>query len=180
MSADESTFVFRTDRGGGWDFWALDLKTNHARPITISRETKVFPALSRDASTVAWNSEAAVYVADLHTGATRRLCSKCEPEPSDWTKTGNIIVTLPDRSAIAIMNPHDASIHEIIRPAATALADTAVSPDDQWIAFLSKPDCDQRTGRWKPDDCAYESTPVTGSRMDQSRGSRRRAKMVAG
>ncbi len=140
VSADESTFVFRTDHGGGWDFWTLDLKTSHARPITISRETKVFPALSRDGNTVAWNSESGVYVADVRTGATRRLCSKCEPEPADWTKDGNIVAGLPGRSAIGILNPRDGSIREIIRPVATELAGAAVSPDDRWIAFLSKSD----------------------------------------
>jgi Tol biopolymer transport system component len=137
VSPDESTFVFRTDRGGGWDFWSLDLRSSQARPVTISRTVKVFAALSRDNKSIAWHDGRTVHAADLQTGTTRRLCADCAAQPSDWTGSGDVLVTLPASDAIGLMSPRDGAIRVILRPVATTLGGVAISPDDKWIAFES-------------------------------------------
>jgi hypothetical protein len=98
---------------------------------------KVFAALSRDNKSIAWHDGRTVHTAELQTGTTRRLCIDCAAQPSDWTASGDILVTLPASDAIGGMSPRDGAIRVILRPVATTLGGVAISPDDKWIAFES-------------------------------------------
>ena len=160
VSSDESTFVFRTDRGGGWDFWALDLRSNQARPVTISRTVKVFAALRRDNKSIAWHEGAAVHAAELQTGTTRQLCVDCGAEPSDWTASGDVLVTLRASDAIGLMSPRDGAIRQILRPVATTLGGAAMSPDDRWIAFESLESADAASTQGRIMVAPASQTPI--------------------
>jgi Tol biopolymer transport system component/DNA-binding winged helix-turn-helix (wHTH) protein len=131
--------LFRTDRGGGWDFWQMDRRTRVARPVTISRELKVWGTLSRDGARLAYHAQDHVYVADVSTGASRPVCGNCRLQVSDWTPDGTgLIVNNLQTGSIDVLTVSDGRISPLISSVGRTLLNGSISPDGQTIAFIEQ------------------------------------------
>jgi Tol biopolymer transport system component/DNA-binding winged helix-turn-helix (wHTH) protein len=131
--------LFRTDRGGGWDFWQMNLRTRETKPVTISREPKVWGSLSRDGKRFAYHALDHVYVVDVLTGASRSVCGNCRLQVSDWTPDGDaVLVNNLAKGTIDALTVADGKISPLIQLAGRTLMHASISPDGQTIAFIEQ------------------------------------------
>lgn len=134
---DSGPMLFRTDRGGGWDFWRMDLVTGDMKPITISREAKVWGTLSRDGRRLAYHTKKRVFVTDISTGATRMVCTECQTQVSDWTPDGTaLVVNNLTTGGIDTLTVAEGKSTPLLRAAGHSLIYASISPDGHSVAFV--------------------------------------------
>ena len=138
VSTDGRLMLFRTDRGGGWDFWQKNLQTGVVRPVTISKEAKVVAAISRDGSKVAYATESGVYVVETESGSTRLIYPGRERQIADWLPTGEgLLVRNLKTGTVEVMTLQDGTCFEVVRSPRNLAGSASLSPDGRWIAFRS-------------------------------------------
>src|SRR5262249_5989349 len=93
-SRDGSHIAHISDRSGRRELWVKDLRSGDERPVRTDRSISLGPRMRPDGGAVAYTivegNDRVVYVADLVSGNSTRLCGACG-YPWDWT---------PDREAL--------------------------------------------------------------------------------
>jgi Tol biopolymer transport system component len=137
LSADGTVLAYATARRGRGtlDIYTRNLETGEEKVIASAPQLEQYATLSRDGSNIAYgmvvpDSRRPIYVHDLTSHSTRKLCDDCEGRPSDWSQDGTkLILSMPGKG-IGILDVNTLE-RSVILPGGTS---GMLSPDGRWLA----------------------------------------------
>ncbi len=147
LSADGSKLLFQSDRSGHFNLTLADIATGKTAPVSPSPEDQLWPVISPDGSKIAWSERRLKRFEHLYRqvggGPNGVLCEDCGPAVSSWSQDGMLALgevfdqTL-SRLGIGVEIPGRGKQALVLQDPASDLRQARFSPDDRWIAFVSR------------------------------------------